>query len=135
VTAGVWVGFDTRETLGPKEQGAKVALPIWMDFMAAAIVGKDGEQFPSANAPKKVLNVDETPSDDDNKLPAADDSDTDNGDAANPDGKAVPDGANSAQPASPIPVAPAVPVAPANGPVIVPAKPAMPKNSPPPDMH
>jgi len=132
VTAGAWVGFDTRETLGPKEQGAKVALPIWMDFMAAAIEGKDDEQFPSANAPKKVLNVDQTPSDDDSKMPA-DDSDTDNGDAASPDGKAVPEGGNSASPPSApsIPVAPAVPAPPASGPVIVPAKPVTPKTSPP----
>jgi penicillin-binding protein 1A len=132
VTAGAWVGFDTRETLGPKEQGAKVALPIWMDFMAAAIEGKDDEQFPSANAPKKVLNVDQTPSDDDSKMPA-DDSDTDNGDAASPDGKAVPEGGNSASPLSApsIPVAPAVPAPPASGPVIVPAKLVTPKTSPP----
>jgi penicillin-binding protein 1A len=130
VTAGAWVGFDTRETLGPKEQGAKVALPIWMDFMAAAIEGKDDEQFPSANAPKKVLNVDQTPSDDDSKMPA-DDSDTDNGDAASPDGKAVPEGGNSASPLSApsIPVAPAVPAPPASGPVIVPAKLVTPKTS------
>ncbi len=132
VTAGAWVGFDTRETLGPKEQGAKVALPIWMDFMTAAIVGKDDEQFPSANAPKKVLNVDQTPSDDDNKMPSADDSDTDNGDAATPDGKAVPDGVSSSPPvpAPTIPVAPAAPAAPGSGPVLVPAKPAAPKTTP-----
>jgi hypothetical protein len=103
-----------------------------MDFMAAAIEGKDDEQFPSANAPKKVLNVDQTPSDDDSKMPA-DDSDTDNGDAASPDGKAVPEGGNSASPLSApsIPVAPAVPAPPASGPVIVPAKLVTPKTSPP----
>ncbi len=57
VTAGVWVGFDSRESLGKKETGARAALPIWMDFMQAAIDGKDDEQFPSENAPKKVLDV------------------------------------------------------------------------------
>ena len=46
VTCGVWVGFDSRESLGNKETGARVALPIWIDFMRAAIAGKDDEQFP-----------------------------------------------------------------------------------------
>ena len=45
VTCGVWVGYDNRESLGDKETGAKAALPIWIDFMEAAIVGKDGETF------------------------------------------------------------------------------------------
>jgi penicillin-binding protein 1A len=45
VTCGVWVGYDNRMSLGDKETGAKAALPIWMDFMKAAIVGKDGETF------------------------------------------------------------------------------------------
>ncbi|MGA2207179.1 MAG: PBP1A family penicillin-binding protein [Terracidiphilus sp.] len=46
VTCGVWVGYDSRESLGKKETGAVTALPIWIDFMRAAIAGKDGEQFP-----------------------------------------------------------------------------------------
>src|SRR5271168_1530737 len=45
VTCGVWVGFDSRESLGEKETGARAALPIWMTFMKAAIAGKDDEQF------------------------------------------------------------------------------------------
>jgi penicillin-binding protein 1A len=45
VTCGVWVGFDSRESLGKKETGAKTALPIWMDVMRIAIAGKDGEKF------------------------------------------------------------------------------------------
>ena len=45
VTCGVWVGYDSRESLGEKETGAKAALPIWMAFMKAAIAGKDDEQF------------------------------------------------------------------------------------------
>src|SRR5215469_8239678 len=36
MTAGVWIGFDEKKSLGAKETGAKAALPIWMDFMAAA---------------------------------------------------------------------------------------------------
>ena len=45
VTCGVWVGYDSRESLGKKETGAKDALPIWMTVMRAAIAGKDDEQF------------------------------------------------------------------------------------------
>ena len=45
VTCGVWVGYDSRQSLGDKETGAKAALPIWMTVMKAAIAGKDGEQF------------------------------------------------------------------------------------------
>jgi penicillin-binding protein 1A len=46
VTCGVWVGYDTRQSLGDKETGARAALPIWMDFMRAADAGKDDERFP-----------------------------------------------------------------------------------------
>lgn len=46
VTCGVWVGFDSRQSLGEKETGAKAALPIWMTFMRAAIAGKPDETFP-----------------------------------------------------------------------------------------
>jgi penicillin-binding protein 1A len=45
VTCGVWVGYDTKQSLGEKETGAKAALPIWMTWMKAAIAGKDDEQF------------------------------------------------------------------------------------------
>jgi penicillin-binding protein 1A len=53
LTCGVWVGYDSRESLGEKETGAVTALPIWINFMRAAIVGKDDEQFPGdeENAP------------------------------------------------------------------------------------
>jgi penicillin-binding protein 1A len=46
ITCGVWVGFDSRQSLGEKETGARAALPIWMEIMKAAIAGKDDEQFP-----------------------------------------------------------------------------------------
>jgi penicillin-binding protein 1A len=45
ITCGVWVGFDSRQSLGDKETGARAALPIWITFMRAAIAGKDEEQF------------------------------------------------------------------------------------------
>ncbi len=37
LAAGVWVGFDSVETLGKVESGAHAALPIWTDFMAKAL--------------------------------------------------------------------------------------------------
>ncbi|MGO9336099.1 MAG: PBP1A family penicillin-binding protein [Terracidiphilus sp.] len=55
VTCGVWVGYDSRESLGEKETGAKASLPIWMTFMKAAIVGKDSEQFLSDTPDDKTL--------------------------------------------------------------------------------
>jgi penicillin-binding protein 1A len=46
VTCGVWVGYDSNQSLGEKETGAKAALPIWMNVMRVAIAGKDDEKFP-----------------------------------------------------------------------------------------
>jgi penicillin-binding protein 1A len=57
VTCGTWIGFDDRESLGEKETGARAALPMWMDFMRAAIAGKPDEKFPTSGAPKKQLDV------------------------------------------------------------------------------
>ncbi len=54
ITCGVWVGFDSRQSLGEKETGAKAALPIWMTVMKVAIAGKDNEQF-SGDAEDKSL--------------------------------------------------------------------------------
>lgn len=31
--AGVWVGFDQKKEIGPKETGGKVSAPIWLNFM------------------------------------------------------------------------------------------------------
>ena len=59
VTCGVWVGYDSRESLGNKETGAVAALPTWINFMRAAIAGKDDEKFPadeSGNEDSATLN-------------------------------------------------------------------------------
>ncbi|MEW6368369.1 MAG: PBP1A family penicillin-binding protein [Acidobacteriota bacterium] len=42
---GVWVGFDTKKTLGKNEVGARAALPIWVDFMGHVMKDKPIEQF------------------------------------------------------------------------------------------
>jgi len=49
VTCGVWVGYDDRQSLGDKETGARVALPIWINFMRAAIADHPDETFLGTN--------------------------------------------------------------------------------------
>ncbi len=53
ITAGVWIGFDEKKTLGNKETGAMAALPIWIDFMKVAIQGHEKEEFPALPASEK----------------------------------------------------------------------------------
>jgi penicillin-binding protein 1A len=50
ITCGVWMGFDEKKTLGNKETGALVALPVWMDFMRVAIAGHQDEHFADSAA-------------------------------------------------------------------------------------
>ena len=57
VTCGTWIGYDDRQPLGEKETGARAALPMWMDFMRAAIANKPNEAFATAGAPQKKLDV------------------------------------------------------------------------------
>lgn len=46
ITTGVWVGFDSRTSLGKGESGARVCLPIWMNFMATALRRFPPDDFP-----------------------------------------------------------------------------------------
>jgi penicillin-binding protein 1A len=46
LTCGVYVGFDDHQTLGDKEEGARVALPIWMQFMSEVLKERRVEDFP-----------------------------------------------------------------------------------------
>jgi penicillin-binding protein 1A len=46
LAAGVWVGFDERRSMGEKETGARVALPIWLDFMTQALEAVPDRSFP-----------------------------------------------------------------------------------------
>ncbi len=56
ITTGVWIGYDEKKTLGPKESGARAALPIWMDFMKVALAGKDPGDFqPMLELPPKPV--------------------------------------------------------------------------------
>ena len=47
ITCGVWIGFDEKKTLGPKETGGQAALPIWIDFMRVALAdpARNDESF------------------------------------------------------------------------------------------
>jgi penicillin-binding protein 1A len=46
LAGGVWVGFDEKkDSLGKGETGAEAALPIWMDFWAAATADRPIEEF------------------------------------------------------------------------------------------
>jgi len=44
LAVGIYVGFDAPATLGPQEQGASVAVPIFKEFMEAAL--KDAPSIP-----------------------------------------------------------------------------------------
>lgn len=44
ITVGVWVGYDEKKTLGDGEEGARLALPIWTDFLRAYIDGREAPE-------------------------------------------------------------------------------------------
>jgi penicillin-binding protein 1A len=46
LVVGVWVGFDTKKSLGSRETGAQAALPIWMTFMQDALRDQAPVPFP-----------------------------------------------------------------------------------------
>jgi penicillin-binding protein 1A len=41
IATTVFVGFDQPEPLGEREQGATIAVPIWIDYMRAALEGTE----------------------------------------------------------------------------------------------
>jgi penicillin-binding protein 1A len=45
IVCGVWVGLDEKKTIFKGADGAKVALPIWVDFMKAALPSTPKEDF------------------------------------------------------------------------------------------
>lgn len=56
ITLGVWVGHDEKKTIGNREEGARVALPIWIDFMKAYVAGR-GETQPEFDPPANIVFV------------------------------------------------------------------------------
>jgi penicillin-binding protein 1A len=60
LTCGVYVGFDDHRTLGNKEEGARVALPIWLDFMGQIVKDKPEEDFahsPLLKSPDQIQEI------------------------------------------------------------------------------
>jgi penicillin-binding protein 1A len=45
LAVGVFVGFDQPRSLGPEEQGASVAAPVFLDFMKGALADKPATPF------------------------------------------------------------------------------------------
>jgi len=45
-TAVAWMGFDEPRSLGAREFGATVALPIWIDFMRSSLAGQPAHHLP-----------------------------------------------------------------------------------------
>ncbi len=52
LVTGVWVGYDDQTSIGPRETGARAALPIWLEFMKKAHADRAPEDF---IAPEGVL--------------------------------------------------------------------------------
>jgi penicillin-binding protein 1A len=60
LTVGVWVGHDDRRSLGNKEEGGRLALPIWIDFMGEALKDQPVEDFPHSpllTSPEQVQEI------------------------------------------------------------------------------
>ena len=56
LVTGVWVGFSDNQSLGAKEYGGRVAAPIWLAYMKAALDGKEPREFePPAEGLEKAL--------------------------------------------------------------------------------
>jgi len=47
LTAAVWIGYDEKRTLGDRQSGGVVALPIWIDFMREILKDTPEEKFPT----------------------------------------------------------------------------------------
>jgi len=43
--AVVWAGYDDNSALGPREEGSRTALPIWIDFMRTALKGMSNHRM------------------------------------------------------------------------------------------
>ena len=54
LTAAVWLGYDKPRTLGDRETGGGLSLPIWINFMEYALKGVPVAEY---TAPEGVINV------------------------------------------------------------------------------
>lgn len=53
--AVAWMGYDDPKSLGGREFGATLAMPIWIDYMRTALAGKPAQERP---VPAGVVHVD-----------------------------------------------------------------------------
>ncbi|MDY0374683.1 MAG: PBP1A family penicillin-binding protein [Desulfobacterium sp.] len=53
-TTGVWVGFDSEQSLGKGETGSRSATPIWLGYMKGALEGRPVRTF---NVPEGIVFV------------------------------------------------------------------------------
>ena len=49
----MWVGYDEKRSLGHNEEGARVALPIWIELLKA--YGADRERPPNFETPGNIV--------------------------------------------------------------------------------
>jgi len=54
IAAIVWVGYDDDLPLGPREEGSRTALPIWIEFARIALKGAPEHQMPM---PEGIVSV------------------------------------------------------------------------------
>ncbi|TFW25565.1 penicillin-binding protein 1A [Duganella callida] len=88
IVAVSWMGYDDNKSLGGKEFGATVALPIWMDYMRVAMQSRPPQERPvpvgltqvngewlydefTGDAARQTLDVDDTPPGAENVTPGA----------------------------------------------------------------
>jgi penicillin-binding protein 1A len=71
LVAGVWIGYDTHRSLGPRVTSATLALPIWINFMGKVLPGMPVEDFTPPAAGEQPL--------DDNGSEKTPDAPTENG--------------------------------------------------------
>ncbi len=55
LVATAWVGFDQTRSLGENEEGAKTAIPIWLDFMRVALKGVPERRLPVPDGIVQVM--------------------------------------------------------------------------------
>ena len=54
ITAVAWMGYDDPQSLGSREFGATLALPMWIDYMTTALKNKPVYAMPQPNAVSQV---------------------------------------------------------------------------------
>ncbi len=47
IVGAAWIGFDQERSLGPREEGARTALPMWIYFMGEALRGLPQHRLPA----------------------------------------------------------------------------------------